>query len=267
MTWFQNLSLAKKLFSGFGVVLVLLAVIVAVSYSGMSKLSSSAHKVSKIELAQAGAVADVRAAVSDMHFSQAQYVMTNGATRANFIADRATFEQALAHLRSVVTTQAQRSAAARLAAAYAMFNSVDARVYAALRSGNRAAAATLVNGAGNDAADTINAAGRNMQVQNSSGSAPLMRSFDGTVSSTKALMIALAILALVLGAGIAFFLARQLVGSVKALIERMAALEKAFKGRLVPGLQALAGGDLTVKLVAGTKPRLRVSQRTSWARR
>ena len=253
MAWFRNLSLAKKLFGGFGVVLALLAVIVAVSYSGMSALSSSAHQVSKIELAQAGAVADVRAAVSDMHFSQGQYVMTNGATRANFVADRATFEQALAHLRSVVTTQAQRSAAARLAAAYATFNSVDAKVYSALRSGNRAAAAALVNGAANQAADTINAAGRNMQVQNSSGSAPLMRSFDSTVSSTKMLTIALAILALLLGAGIAFFLARQLAGSVKALIERMAGLERAFKGRLVPGLQALAGGDLTVKLVAGTQ--------------
>ena len=253
MTWFRNLSLAKKLFGGFGVVLVLLAAIVVVSYSGMGKLSTSAHKVSKIELAQAGAVADVRAAVSDMHFSQAQYVMTNGATHSNFLDDRATFVQALAHLRSVVTTPAQQRAVARLAAAYVTFNAVDARVYAALRSGNRAAAATLVNGAGNDAADTINAAGRNMQVQNSSGSAPLMRSFDGTVSSTETLVIALAILALLLGAGIAFFLTRQLTGSVRALIDRMAALEKAFKDRLVPGLQALAGGDLTVKLVAGTK--------------
>ena len=253
MTWFRNMSLAKKLFAGFGVVLVLLAVIVAVSYSGMSTLSSSAHKVSRIELAQAGAGAVVRAAVSDMHFSQSQYVMTNGATHANFLADRATFEQALTHLRDVVTTDAQRRAVARLAAAYATFGSVDAKVYSALRSGNQAAAAALVNGAGNDAADAINSAGRNLQVQNSSGSAPLMRSFDATVSSTEALMIALAVLALLLAAGIAFFLARQLAGSVKALIERMAALEKAFKGRLVPGLQALAGGDLTVKLVAGTK--------------
>ena len=253
MTWFRNLSLAKKLFGGFGVVLVLLAVIVAVGYSGMNTLSASAHKVSKIELAQAGAVADVRAAVSDMHFSQAQYVMTNGATRSNFVDDRATFEKALAHLRSVVTTAAQRQAVAHLAAAYATFNAVDAKVYSALRTGDRAAAAALVNGAGNDAADTINEAGRNIQVQNSSGSAPLMRSFDSTVSSTKTLTIALAIVALLLGAGVAFFIARQLAGGVNALIERLAGLEKAFKNRLVPGLQALAGGDLTVKLVAGTQ--------------
>ena len=131
--------------------------------------------------------------------------------------DRATFVQALAHLRSVVTTPAQQRAVARLAAAYVTFNAVDAKVYAALRSGNHAAAATLVNGAGNDAADTINAAGRNMQVQNSSGSAPLMRSFDGTVSSTETLVIALAILALLLGAGIAFFLTRQLTGECEGV--------------------------------------------------
>ena len=140
-----------------------------------------------------------------------------------------------------------------LAAAYATFNAVDAKVYSALRTGDRAAAAALVNGAGNNAADTINEAGRNIQVQNSSGSAPLMRSFDSTVSSTKTLTIALAIVALLLGAGVAFFIARQLAGGVNALIERLAGLEKAFKNRLVPGLQALAGGDLTVKLVAGTQ--------------
>ena len=81
-----------------------------------------------------------------------------------------------------------------------------------------------------------------------------MRGFDATVSSTRTLTLALAILALLVGAGIALFTARQLAGSVKALIERLAEFEKAFKERLVPGLQALAGGDLTVKLEAGTKP-------------
>ena len=253
MTWFRNMSLSKKLFGGFGVVLAFLVVIVAVGYSGLNTLSSSAQKVSKIELSQAGAVADVRAAVSDMHFSQSQYVMTNGSTRQNFLDDRATFDKALAHLRTVITAPAQRQAVARLAAAYSTFNAVDAKVYAALRQGDRAAAAALVNGAGNDAADTINAAGRNIQVQNSSGSAPLMRSFNATVSSTKTLTLVLAIVALLLGGSIAFFISRHVTGGVKALIARMAELEKAFKGRLVPGLQALAGGDLTIKLVAGTK--------------
>jgi CHASE3 domain sensor protein len=162
VTWFRNLSLAKKLYGGFGVVLALLVVVVIIGYSGTNSLSSSAHGVSNVELAQSSAAADIRAAASDMHFSQAQYVMTNGSTHSNYLADRATFGQALAHLQTVVTTTDERSDVARLTAAVATFDSIDGKAYAALRRGDRAAAVALVNGAGNNAADVISAIGKNL---------------------------------------------------------------------------------------------------------
>ena len=52
---------------------------------------------------------------------QAQYVMTDGATHSNFLDDRAAFEQALALLKTVVTTDEEQADVARLTAAYATF--------------------------------------------------------------------------------------------------------------------------------------------------
>ncbi len=73
-------------------------------------------------------------------------------------------------------------------------------------------------------------------------------------SASRAPIVVLLVLALLLGGAAAFLTVRQMTRSVKAVIERITAQEKAFQGRLVPGLQALSSGDLTVKLVAGTKP-------------
>ncbi len=73
-------------------------------------------------------------------------------------------------------------------------------------------------------------------------------------SSSRATIILVSLVAVLSAALGGFFVVRSISRKVGQIIERMAELETAFKARLVPGLQALAGGDLTVKLEAGTKP-------------
>jgi methyl-accepting chemotaxis protein len=65
--------------------------------------------------------------------------------------------------------------------------------------------------------------------------------------------IVVLVLGLALGVGIAFVVVRELTGGTETVIERMAAVEKAFQENLLAGLHALAAGDLTVKLDAKTK--------------
>jgi methyl-accepting chemotaxis protein len=65
--------------------------------------------------------------------------------------------------------------------------------------------------------------------------------------------IALLAVAVVLSGSVAFVTVRQLSGAVKAVVERIAAVEKAAKENLVTGLNALSVGDLTVKLQAKTQ--------------
>jgi len=73
---------------------------------------------------------------------------------------------------------------------------------------------------------------------------------SGFGSTQTLLLLAVAV---VLSGSLAFVTARQLRGAVEVVIERMAAVEKAAKGNLVTGLNALSVGDLTVKLQAKTQ--------------
>jgi methyl-accepting chemotaxis protein len=70
--------------------------------------------------------------------------------------------------------------------------------------------------------------------------------------TSSAPVIVLLVAGIVLAGGFAFMTVRQLTGGVAAIIERMAAVEKAAKENLMAGLNALSAGDLTVKLTAGT---------------
>jgi len=79
----------------------------------------------------------------------------------------------------------------------------------------------------------------------------LVSSSSSGASSTQT--IVLLVVAVVLSVALAVFTVRQLTGGVTAIIERMAAVEKAARDNLMAGMQALAAGDLTVKLVAGTQ--------------
>ena len=64
--------------------------------------------------------------------------------------------------------------------------------------------------------------------------------------------IGLLVVGLLFGAGMAFVVVRGLAGGTESVIDRMLALEKAFKDNLMAGMHALAAGDLTVELRAKT---------------
>jgi len=73
-----------------------------------------------------------------------------------------------------------------------------------------------------------------------------------SAGSRHTLTLLLLVLVLLLGSALAVFTVRQLTGSVNAVIERLASVEIAARENLMAGLQALAAGNLTVKLVAKT---------------
>jgi methyl-accepting chemotaxis protein len=90
---------------------------------------------------------------------------------------------------------------------------------------------------------------------------PLSVKLCGLTGVPLAFLVALALtdflwlvaVGVLVSAGLAFVVVREVTGSVRAVIERMAAIETAAKGNLLRGLQALADGDLTVELRAGTQ--------------
>ena len=254
MSWYRNLSLAKKLYGGFGIVLALLGLTVFVSDLGMKSLHSSAHALAFTELTQTDAAANVRSAGLDMHFSQAEYVTDNGASRGDFVGDRTTFEQALARIEALARSRDERSDVAALAAAYAQFAATDASVWSAVSHGNHALADSLVRGPGNNAADAMSTAAKSLQADDDREAAADVASFDSTVDSTRWLSIALALGALALGAGIALGVTRNLKQAVELIRGQVHRIAQGGAVSLREGLEAFAAGDLTHRISPSTQP-------------
>src|SRR3954463_16683474 len=100
-TAFIRGSVRNKLFASFAVLIVLLVAVAVVAATAMGTLGRSHNKLSHSVLPRVNAAAAVRAAASDMHFSQTEYALDGGKSRSNFEADHQAFEDALAELRNV----------------------------------------------------------------------------------------------------------------------------------------------------------------------
>jgi methyl-accepting chemotaxis protein len=77
---------------------------------------------------------------------------------------------------------------------------------------------------------------------------------EGVVSLSSGTRLALAVLGCAVGGAMTALIARRLTLGSRELAERAASIETAAKERLQRGMQALAAGDLTLRLTAGTKP-------------
>ncbi len=121
--------------------------------------------------------------------------------------------------------------------------------------GQTASAGAVVGaGPGDRAFDALKAATAEWQSYNGRLAAAAAASARWAYESGRALVVVILVIALVLGVACAMLMAHQLTSRVKLVIARMAVIQTAFKERLTAALQALATGDLTVKLQATTSP-------------
>jgi methyl-accepting chemotaxis protein len=259
VTWFRNISLARKL---YGLVGLLLAFLLVVGLMSISSLSSVDQKGSDIYVSNVLALDQLgaaKAAVTDEQRLLLQGITYPGdhaiqqATDNELAADQASFDKNVKAFTAAGMAPQERAGIATLRPALAAYLPFRDRVRSLTKAQNLVAA-TVVNKQADHQYDVINSSLDKLTSFNKAEAARAAKSISSTYGSSRTQIVVLLVLALLLGGGVAVLVVRQLSGSVKALMERMATIEKAFKGRLVPGLQALAGGDLTVKLEAGTAP-------------
>ena len=259
MTWFRNVSLAKKL---YGLVGVLLAFLVLVGVTSISSLSSVNQKGAGIYSNNAVALNQLGAA--NTAFTDEQRLVLRGIVYARdpaiqqqvdtgIAADQATFERNVDQYAGAGLAPTESAGVATIRPAVASYLPLRDRVRLLTKAGDLGAAAT-VNQQAVSQFHTIQSSLVKLTTFNQTEAAQAAKEISSTYSSSRTQTIVLLVIALLLGGAVAVFTVRGLTGGVKAIVERMAALEKAFGERLVPGLQALAGGDLTVKLEAGTAP-------------
>jgi methyl-accepting chemotaxis protein len=273
--WVRDVSIAKKLSACFGVLVVGLVAIVLVGSSGMGSMNAAHNDVVTVGVPKQLAAEQARAAAADMHFSQTLYVLKGGgASRANFLLDRATYGTALTHLVALSTDATDRPLIAAIKAATAHFDSGDATLWALVQSHRPAAASKLVQGAENDAADTLMSAFASYQKTAAADVAAQTATFKSTASSSKTAMVLAGVLAAILGLAAAFLLTRSIatrvrrmmlaadgiaagdvdqrtgdasrdeLGQTAAAFDRMTEYLRAMVG----AAEALAGGDLSAEV-------------------
>lgn len=211
-----RLTVSRKLYLSFGVVVALLVAVVAVSVNAMSTLSSAHDKVSKGATPKVEAVSNVRSAASDMHFSQTRYVLAPG-QRADFLGDQGVFVQDLAKLQKL-TDAAERPELAKIEDAYAQWKQVDARLWALARTHQTAAATALVTSDANDVSDALVEAMTGYQTKVLAEQQQADTSFDSTKSSSEVTVLILGAVAVLLAIGLATLLGRNLVGRVRQML-------------------------------------------------
>jgi methyl-accepting chemotaxis protein len=153
-----NVRLSVKLGLAFGVVLALTAAIIAIDVRDVERLEAAHRRVTQDVVPRIMAAQQAEAAFADVHFAQTQMVLTEGAEREDQLADMKVFEGAIAVLRKTVERSAKGSGLANVDSAYENFKIMDGKLFAAVKSGDRAGAAKLVAGFADNAADGVSSA-------------------------------------------------------------------------------------------------------------
>ncbi|MGZ4279854.1 MAG: hypothetical protein ACXVVU_24700, partial [Solirubrobacteraceae bacterium] len=252
--------IALKLALGFACLTALVLITTGVSVWSSGALARAHARVADQVVPRVIAAGQLKGAISDAHFSQTEYVLTNGAERSNFISDEQAAAASLAALRRISHGAADEKDVAAIAVAFAAWQRLDAHLYATLRAHGAAAATRLVTGEVNDAVDAVaQAADRYVTVANQERSRAVA-SFASTRSRVTRLELLLGALAVALAIAIAVTLTRSMNASVRDVLDRLRSLRDHGVAQLSHGLEALRGGDLTVAVVSVTTPITRVTR-------
>jgi methyl-accepting chemotaxis protein len=240
----MRLSVRTKLIGGFVVVLALMAVLGVMALSKMSSIHEAGKYTAENTVPSVELIASTRGATKDFRALQLERALAAPAERAavqkELEARAGAVAKGLEDYRALFTNQEDRDIWARVGqewAAYRRASSGDPRAAEA-----KAAYSKLMASFG-DHIDFNDEIGEG-QVKHG----------DEQYASARRVVIAAILLATVIGLGIAFFIARGIQRGVLTVLDRLRTMRDDDVASLTTGLQALAGGDLTVHAVATSEP-------------
>jgi methyl-accepting chemotaxis protein len=273
----SDLPLARKLALGFGMVLALTAAIIVYGQVSYHHLEGEYAVVAHKNLNKIVFGGEAKAALSDVHFSQTEVVVTRGAAKANYKDDLGVLKEHLAALHRATSDPRDRASLDKIDSAMRGFEAENAVLFRAVDAGQNAKAAKLVSGAANDAADAVMGHLEDFIAASTKDQKTAQAAYAKTERNAKRMSLILGLVALLLSAGIAFVLARELTRRLRGVSQAAEALAEGDVdqdvtvagrdevGRTAGALQTLvdhlremagvadrvAGGELTVEV----KPR------------
>ena len=266
-----HLTVGRKLALSFALLGVFLLIVIGAGLSGMATMSRVHHEVVDVTVPKQLAADAAQTAASDMHFAQTEYALDEGVSRPDYEEDREVFTATMVELVAQSTTPADRKALARIKDTIAAFDRGDERLFEAVQAHDQGRVKRLVSGTQDNVADILVEAlvayqRQAQRVQNSQ-----TKHFASVESSSRLLMIAVALIAALVGGALAFLLVRSITRAVRQVLQaaegiaegdleqrievrsrdELGAMAAAFETMIVylktmaAVAQRIAGGDLT----------------------
>jgi methyl-accepting chemotaxis protein len=255
-----RLRIAVKLALGFACLAGLVLITTGLSVWSSGALRQAHTRVADEVVPRLIAAGQLKGAISDAHFAETEYVLTNGATRSNFVDDEQAAAASLGALQRISHGAADEKDVAAIATAYAAWQRLDVQLYATLRAHGVATATPMVTGKVNDAVDAVAEATDRYVTLTNGERRRAGASFASTKSRVTKLELLLGALAVALAIAIAVALIRSMSASVRDVLDRLRSLRENCVAQLAHGLEALRGGDLTVEVVPVTTRITRVTR-------
>ena len=212
-------SLAWKLGAGFGCVVVMIVLIVAVSWWSIARMTDTSAAIDRSLTPRLIAADDARTAAAAMRSSQTAYVLIGPDGRAEYVADRGVLDQAMLNLQLREQTSGDRQAYDAVEAALRRTDQVDTRLWADVSAGRTAQAEKLLRSqseqANDDLIQQLNLYQRSLQTEEKH----LAEQARSTAWTSAALVLGLGVFAIALAALAAVLLSRQIVRSARELLE------------------------------------------------
>ena len=128
-------SLAWKPGAGFGCVVVMIVLIVAVSWWSIARMTDTSAAIDQSLTPRLIAADDARTAAAAMRSSQTAYVLIGPDGRTEYVADRGVLDQAMLNLQLRERTPADRPAYDAVQAALRRTDQVDTRLWTDISAG------------------------------------------------------------------------------------------------------------------------------------
>lgn len=218
MKGLKDMSLSRKLYSSFGIVIALLLTLFGVAFWGLNGLTSATHTITQQSLPKVIAGLTLKFDGADLNGWQTGYVLDRGKSRPDFEKATATFQAGLAQLGKVSKDSQDIAAAAAVKADFENFMQLDASVWAAIQAKNFTKAEQIALGPEIVSYNALSKSLDGYVAQAQQERVVSTASFDSTKSTSMTIMLVVALLAILLAMGIAWVITRGIKLSVAPLL-------------------------------------------------
>jgi methyl-accepting chemotaxis protein len=255
-----KVGVRAKLFAAFGAVLVLMLALGVFGLSKLQQADDDVRAVSEVEMAAVQATLDAQVAALIIQRELRQGLLTDAPdalakSKAAYDAADKRINDDFEKLRKLLYLPGGQARLATLTKAYADWAPLRAKI---LEAGQKKqldqGKAVIFSDENVRAVGAVNTAMDDLIQFKANRAATVVQEAQADGQQAEAFMAGLIALAIVLGFGVAFFIARGIANGVREVQRVLTSVADNCATRLAAGLEAMAGRDLTVAVQPTTQP-------------